>query len=157
MIKNYTLHRTEVGVEFTYLVLEAFRLHGALLAAGDDLVQEWDLTSARWKILGAIHNGASTVPDIARMMGVSRQGVQRIANELEKAGYIATAPNPAHKKANLHILTDYGAKVMELVDTKQALWANQVAAHFTEEELKVSAKVMARIRSLVLVSNEEDT
>lgn len=38
----------------TELILETFRLNGRLLAAGDALVANIGLTSARWQVLGAI-------------------------------------------------------------------------------------------------------
>ena len=38
----------------TGLVIEVFRLNGDLLAAGDALVGDLGLTSARWQVLGAI-------------------------------------------------------------------------------------------------------
>ena len=41
-------------VALTELILETFRLNGRLLAAGDALVRDLGLTSARWQILGAI-------------------------------------------------------------------------------------------------------
>ena len=36
----------------TDLILETFRLNGQLLAAGDALVSDVGLTSARWQVLG---------------------------------------------------------------------------------------------------------
>jgi hypothetical protein len=55
----------------TELILETFRLNGRLLAAGDALVADVGLTSARWQVLGAI--ALAPVPQpvahIARNMG----------------------------------------------------------------------------------------
>ncbi|MEM7211572.1 MAG: MarR family transcriptional regulator, partial [Pseudomonadota bacterium] len=44
---------TEAGEAVTALILDVFRLNGRLLLAGDRLVSELGLTSARWQILGA--------------------------------------------------------------------------------------------------------
>ena len=80
----------------TELILEVFRLNGHLLAAGDALVRDLGLTSARWQVIGAI--ALSPVPlsvsQVARNMGLSRQNVQRIANELESQGVLQFEPNP---------------------------------------------------------------
>jgi hypothetical protein len=38
----------------TGLIIEVFRLNGDLLAAGDFLVGDIGLTSARWQVLGSI-------------------------------------------------------------------------------------------------------
>ncbi len=68
----------------TSLILEVFRLNGCLISAGDDLVSDLGLTSARWQVLGAmaLAPAAETVARLARSMGLRRQGVQRIVNEL---------------------------------------------------------------------------
>jgi hypothetical protein len=42
------------GKAATALILEVFRFNGRLLAAGDKLVANLGLTSARWQVLGAI-------------------------------------------------------------------------------------------------------
>src|SRR5215210_6586367 len=61
----------------TELILETFRLNGRLLAAGDALVRDLGLTSARWQVLGAVAMSPVPLPvsHIARNMGLSRQGV----------------------------------------------------------------------------------
>ena len=61
-----------------------------LIAAGDDLVSDLGLTSARWQVLGAIAlaPAAETVARLARAMGLHRQGVQRIVNELAAEGIV---------------------------------------------------------------------
>ena len=76
------------GEILTGLVLEIFRLNGRLLTAGDRLIADVGLTSARWQVLGAIHyaDEPQTVSWLARSMGLTRQAVQRIVNELEVAG-----------------------------------------------------------------------
>lgn len=94
----------------TELVLEIFRLNGELIAMGDALVGELGLTSARWQVMGAIALAKTPLPiaQIARNMGLTRQAVQRVANELEGEGFVRFAPNPAHQRAKLVLLTRKG-------------------------------------------------
>jgi hypothetical protein len=46
-----------------------------------------------------------TVPQIARNLGLSRQAVQRVANDLNTADLIIFDDNPHHKRAKLIRLT----------------------------------------------------
>jgi DNA-binding MarR family transcriptional regulator len=136
MTLKHTNH-TPAGANFTKLILETFRLNGALIAAGDQLVGDLGLTSARWQVLGALYDSPSTVAEIARQMGLTRQNVQRIANCLAKDGFVSTSANPAHCRAKLYLLTSHGRTVMEEVTYRQAEWANRIAdgidsAQFTE-------------------------
>src|SRR3954466_13156028 len=94
----------------TDLILETFRLNGRLLAAGDALVSDLGLTSARWQVVGAIAISPVPLPvaHIARNMGLTRQTVQKLANDLERDGLVRFAPNPHHQRAQLVILTENG-------------------------------------------------
>ena len=76
----------------TELILETFRLNGRLLAAGDALVRDLGLTSARWQVLGAAAMSPVPLPvaHLARNMGLSRQAVQRVADELRRGGSSAS-------------------------------------------------------------------
>ena len=80
------MKRTQQGALLTEIILETFKLNGLLVSAGDQLTKELGITSARWKVLGALSNEARalTVPEIARKMGQSRQAVQRLTNEMVK-------------------------------------------------------------------------
>lgn len=92
------------------LVLEVFRLNGVLLATGDALVAPHRLTSARWQVMGALAYAGAPLPvaHIARNMGLTRQGVQRLVNEMLADGLVALADNPHHARAKLVHLTSAG-------------------------------------------------
>src|SRR5689334_21483854 len=109
----------------TELILETFRLNGRLLAAGDALVRDLGLTSARWQVLGAVAMSRVPLPvsHTARNMGLSRQGVQRVADELEARGIVRFAPNPHHRRARLVLLTERGRALYEAAAERQGPWA----------------------------------
>ncbi|TIW72492.1 MAG: MarR family transcriptional regulator, partial [Mesorhizobium sp.] len=46
--------RTPTGKALSDLILDLFRLNSRISAAGDRLVADLGLTSARWQVLGAI-------------------------------------------------------------------------------------------------------
>ena len=68
-----TDERTPVGECLTELVLETFRLNGAILVAGNRMTKPHGLTSARWQVMGAIDIAGTplTVAQIARRMGLA--------------------------------------------------------------------------------------
>ncbi len=147
-MKKY-LH-TPAGKSFTELVLEVFRLNGVLLAAGDGLLDDLGLTSARWQVLGAMHlYGDASVSQVARRMGLTRQGVQRIADRLVLDGFAMTRPNPDHIRAKLYSISPHGREVMEEVGQRQAAWANAIVAAFSVEELDAAVALLEQLRSRV--------
>lgn len=113
----------------TQLILSVFRLNGRLLAAGDALVADLGLTSARWQVLGAVALAPSPQPvaHVAREMGLSRQSVQRIVDALVAEDVLRLAPNPHHARAKLVLLTDKGAALHAAASARQVPWANALA------------------------------
>ena len=135
-------NHTPAGANFTRLILETFRLNGALIADGDQLVADLGLTSARWQVLGALHDSPATVAEIARRMGLTRQNVQRIANCLDKDGFVITSANPAHLRAKLYSLTPHARTVMEEVSHRQAEWANRIADGIDSTQFNEAVSLM---------------
>lgn len=140
--------RTPAGSALTDLSLDLFRLNNRMLAAGDRLVFELGLTSARWQILGAIvaADRSQPVAWLARDMGANRQNVQRIVNDLEKDGLIAFAPNPHHRRASLVVLTDRGKETYEAAMQLQAPWFNDLAEGLQIEDIKATHSVLTALR-----------
>lgn len=131
----------------TELVLAIFRANGAFLAAGDALVADLGLTSARWQVLGAValEGRPLTVAQAARRMGLSRQAVQRTANDLSEVGLVRFVDNPDHKRAKLIRLTERGEAVYAEADRRQVAWAHGLSEGLSEEALARALDVVRRL------------
>jgi len=141
--------RTRAGAAATELILETFRFNGRLLAAGDRLIARVGLTSARWQVLGSIAMVAQPgpVPHVARTLGLSRQNVQRIVNELVTEGYVRLAENPHHKRAKLVLLTEKGRQAYAAASALQVPWANRLAAGVAPARLRAALEVLRTLRT----------
>jgi DNA-binding MarR family transcriptional regulator len=137
-----------IGDAITDLVLETFRLNGRLLAAGDALVADVGLTSARWQVLGAIALSPTPLPvsHIARNMGLTRQAVQRLVNEMERDGVVRLGSNPHHQRAKLVILTSRGKAAYDAAMKRQKPWAKGLANGLSGKEIEIAAKVLRALR-----------
>jgi DNA-binding MarR family transcriptional regulator len=140
--------RTQAGEAVTGLILDVFRLNGRLLVAGDRLVAGHGLTSARWQVLGAIalSDHAQPVARLARSMGLNRQGVQRIVNELHKDGFVEFTRNPHHRRAHLVVLTKPGKSAFDDAARLQGPWANELANGLSIKDIATARRVMATLR-----------
>ncbi|MCF6458157.1 MarR family transcriptional regulator [Pseudoalteromonas sp. MMG024] len=135
------------GALLTSIILDIFRLNGLLIQEGDKLVKELGLTSARWKVLGALSssNVPLTVSDIARNMGQSRQSVQRLANEMTEEGLLVNFDNPNDKRAKLYSLAESGVKSFAEAMEKQSIWANKLVVDIPEKELENTSNLLQKI------------
>ncbi|MES2057637.1 MAG: helix-turn-helix domain-containing protein [Pseudomonadota bacterium] len=140
--------RTPSGKAISELIVTVFRLNGRLLAAGDRLVAELGLTSARWQVLGAI--ALSPVPEpvarLARNMGLNRQGVQRIVSELVAEGFAELKENPHHRSAKLVVMTSKGLHAYDCALRAQAPWVNMLGDKVDPEGIQRASKVLEGLR-----------
>jgi DNA-binding MarR family transcriptional regulator len=142
----------------TALILETFRLNGRLLAAGDALVRDLDLTSARWQVLGALALSPVPLPvaHVARNMGLSRQNVQRLADELEGQGIVRYAPNPHHQRAKLLLLTTRGRSLYDAASARQAPWATALADGLSQRALDAATGLMRMLRQRLETATDDE-
>ena len=145
-IKNGTRNYTPSGQAVTEMILETFQLNGRLLAAGDQLVQDLGLSSARWQVMGALAAGPLPAAQIARKMGLARQSVQRIVDILAEEQVVEFAENPYHQRAKLVGLTTQGRKLYHEVMQRQMQWANQLAQGLSAKELNAAAQLLETVR-----------
>ncbi|MES3009004.1 MAG: MarR family transcriptional regulator [Pseudomonadota bacterium] len=132
---------------FLDLVLSLFRLNGLLVAEGDRMAESLGLTSARWKVIGviALANSGLTVPGIARVLGQSRQAVQRITDVMEQDGLLRYQTNPDHKRSALVILTDIGQEAYSALRAVQDPWAIESTEDVPLAELESALHLVRRL------------
>lgn len=143
-----TPRHTAAGKTATALILEIFRVNGRLLAAGDALVAGLGLTSARWQVLGAVALAPSPQPvaRLARGMGLSRQAVQRLADELAADGILAFADNPHHRRAKLVVPTEAGKRLYRATERRQVPWINGLGGGLDPTDIAAAARVLSNLR-----------
>jgi len=139
---------TKPGMALTDTILDLFRVNSLLLLRGDRLVAGLGLTSARWQVLGAIvyAQRAQPVAWLARDLGSNRQNVQRIVNDLHKAGFVEFQPNPHHRRAHLVVLTKKGKAAFERAMQLWTPWANSLADGHSPKEIGSMAAIMKSLR-----------
>ncbi len=132
----------------TGLVIEVFRLNGDVLAAGDVLVDDLGLTSARWQVLGAIALSPVPLPvaHLARNMGLTRQAVQRVVDEMRRDGLVSLALNPHHQRAMLVVMTDGGETAYQVAMGRQQGWADTLASGLSPERIEAARDLLHELQ-----------
>ncbi|RAZ87254.1 MarR family transcriptional regulator [Mesorhizobium hawassense] len=140
--------RTDAGIALSDLILDLFRLNNRIIVAGDRLVANLGLTSARWQVLGTIKAAERPQPVawLARDMGANRQNVQRIVNDLAQEQLVAFRPNPHHRRAQLVVLTDAGQEAFNAAMHLQAPWVNQLSQDIGVDEIETTHAVVRALR-----------
>lgn len=136
--------RTPAGDAFSRFAIQVIRLSARLTAAGDALAKPAGQTSARWLVMAAVEDEPATVARIARLLGLTRQSVQRVADVLEREGLTSFADNPEHRRARLLELTREGRTALGMIQAAQRDWANELGAEIGAEGLRRASGVLDR-------------
>lgn len=151
------MKRTIEADLLTDIMLMVFRINGRLLDGGDRLGASLNLTSARWQVLGAISlsPGHVTVPGIAEMMGMTRQGAQKQVNKLEEDGFIEKRANPRHQRSPFYVLTPLGAESYARISALHTGWANALADGLNATELRAALDLLNRFNQRLALDATE--
>ena len=140
--------QTEAGALLTEIILSTFRLNARLLEAAQELAANGGITAAWWQVLGGVLDQPRTVAAIGRRMGMTRQGVQRVADLLVANHLAEYRPNPAHRRAKLLACTDAGYWAIRQISFAAHPFANRIGAQVANEELR---NTLTTMRHLVAV------
>ena len=137
--------QTEAGALLTDVILTTFRLNGRLMAAAQEFAVEGGITAAWWQVLGGVLDEPRTVAEIGRRMGMTRQGVQRVADLLVERGLAEYRPNPAHRRAKLLACTEPGYWAIRRIALAVVPWGNRIGAEVGADELRSALATMQRL------------
>jgi DNA-binding MarR family transcriptional regulator len=131
--------------EISDLIAEIHEAAGALRMSGAEIAKAEGVTLTQWHVLDAIADPTFTVARVARRIGLSRQAVQKVANELESGGLITFVPNPDHKTSPLIRITSTGHA------TQERVWARATKSHrarfgaLSDAELSTTQQTLRQI------------
>ena len=137
--------RTEAGAALTDVILTTFRLNARFLDAAQELAANGDLTAAWWQVLGGILDQPRSVAAIGRRMGMTRQGVQRVADLLVERNLAEYRPNPDHRRAKLLACTEAGYWAIRRISFAAHPWGNRIGAEIGVDELRNALAAMRRL------------
>lgn len=140
---------TPAAEQLVRVVRATFQLNGMFLRHGDGLFSSAGITSSRVQVIASLREGPCTVPDIARGMGLTRQGVQRTVHGLKKEGLVEVKDNPQHKRSSLIGLTAKGKQRLQQVTVSRNRFLNEWSRMHSTSEVKRMADFLERLHSEV--------
>lgn len=137
-----TNSRTAEGDAWSALVVRVFQLNGLLTVHGDALAAPAGQSSARWQLLAAIEDHPRSVAEIARLLGLARQSVQRVADLLAEEGLARYEDNPAHLRAKLLQLEPRGRAALAQIAAAQKTWADRIGKRLDLKKVRTATAVL---------------
>lgn len=132
------------------LFKEVFALHSALSKIMDRVHEKAGFSTSQKKILQRLnHLGPVTVPDIAASLGVSRQFVQTVCNDLLMLGFLKFKDNPRHKRSKIVSPTDQGLAAFRNAQQKENKIIEAAFSDIETHRIKDAHELLQYIRKRV--------
>jgi DNA-binding MarR family transcriptional regulator len=136
----------ERNLEIQRLAADLFEVAGAMRRDGEAIARRAGQTQARWQVMWIAAAGGLTVPAIARRLGVTRQNVQRIANDLAADGLATFNANPDHRRSPLLGLTPRGRAVLDEINHAAARRNLYTAAQLGDDGTRRLRELLDHVR-----------
>lgn len=144
-----TVTRTPAGKVMEDLIAETTYTFFLLRTGGAQSGAISPSVGSYWGLLRSLKlAGPQTVPQIARSRPVSRQSIQKLANECLKESFIELIDNPAHQRSKLLRLTAKGEAVFQKLNERLGRDSEPLAENIEVDvkELQIAVKVLRQMR-----------
>lgn len=114
---------------YRLLIADVYELAGTSRRTSERMAGTHGQTAARWHVLSVVSEVPASVAGAARRLGLARQSVQRVVNELRAEELVTVSVDPRDRRAPLVRLTDQGRQVLDaLFEQSEADRAARVAS-----------------------------
>lgn len=138
--------------EISKLMADVYEAAGAFRASGQVIASGENQTLAQWHLLDSIDDPSATVARAARRVGLTRQAVQKTANELAAAGLLEFKDNPDHKRSPLIAVTEKGQAVLDRLAERAHASHESRFDEISPEAIATTRETLRRMAQLTYAS-----
>ncbi len=129
------------------LALHVFRAQQSLSSVGDELTAQWGMTSAKWKVLGAVELSdlPPTASGIGRIMGLTRQAATKQIGMLVDQGLLIPHDNPLDARAAIYTLSPEGEATYIAISDEWAKRVKVMKKSISDKEIESALSVLSQL------------
>ena len=137
-LKGFTLEQSPFYLMTQATGLYTLIMERSLKAVGMDL--------PRWRVLMVLHEQSpSTVSEISRRSVMKLSTMTKVAQRLEKEGYVKLAPNRDDKRATDVHLRSRGEEAVEVIREAASQVYQQATRSFSDQEILSLNKLLTKL------------
>ncbi len=115
-----------------------------------ELCAEFRINASERNLLEYLSNSSShTISQIAQQIGVSRQHVQIVVQQLLNKSLVALHDNPAHKRSMFVGLTSSGERVINQMIEKEQQVIDKLSERFLDEDVELTTRTLHALSLLL--------
>ena len=143
---------------YRLLMADVYELAGRSRRTSEALARSLGQSVARWHLLSVVSDGPRSVAGAARRLGLARQSVQRVADQLLADGLVRSTSDPADARAPRLVLTATGRRALdELVARSDRERATQLTeSGLAVDDLREARRVLRLLATAITGSSPAD-
>jgi DNA-binding MarR family transcriptional regulator len=143
----YHPQKTPASNALTDLIRAVLRTNAKVQKSGTRLMRDTGITNARWQTLSELFalDRRVTVSELSRHLGLTRQAVQRLADDMARDGLVEFVKNPGDARAMHLLLTEAGRARYDEAQECEWQWTNAIAADFDAEQIANAVELLEAI------------
>lgn len=141
---------------YRLLIADVYQLAGLSRHTAEGIARAEGQSTARWHVLSVLSERPITVSDAARRLGLARQSVQRVVNELMAEGLVVRSDNPDDARAPLVRLSDAGRETLGRLNAAGDRHRGRLLAG-TDLDAASLSRARTVVRELIRMLSETDT
>jgi DNA-binding MarR family transcriptional regulator len=143
----YHYKKTPVSNALTDLIRAVLRLNTTAQKSGTRLMRGTGITNARWQTLSELFafEKRVTVSELARYVGLTRQAVQRLVDDMAGDGLVEFAENPGNARSMHLLLTTAGKATYHDALEREWQWTNAIAEDLDMEQITCAVALIEGI------------
>jgi DNA-binding MarR family transcriptional regulator len=143
----YHHQKTAASNALTDLIRAVLRLNATAQKSGTRLMRGTGITNARWQTLSELFafEQRVTVSELARHMGLTRQAVQRLADDMAVDGLVEFVENPGNARSMHLLLTVAGKVTYHDALEREWQWINGIAEDLDSEQITCAVTLLEGI------------
>jgi DNA-binding MarR family transcriptional regulator len=151
----YHPQKTPASNAFTDLIRAVLRTNATVQKSGTRLMRGTGITNARWQLLSELFalEQRVTVSELARHLGVTRQAIQRLADDMARDGLVEFVKNPGDARAMHLLLTEAGKARYYEAQECEWQWTNAIAQDFDTRQISDAAALLEAITQKIQTDN----
>ena len=129
------------------LALHVFRAQQSLSSLGDELAAPFGMTSAKWKVMGAVElsDTLPTASGIGRIMGMTRQAATKQIGLLVEHGLMTSHDNPLDARAAVYTLSPEGEATYIAISDAWAKRIEVLRASISDEDIASALRLLEQL------------
>jgi DNA-binding MarR family transcriptional regulator len=143
----YHQNKTPASNALTDLIRTVLRMNATVQKSGTRLMRGTGITNARWQTLSELFalEQRVMVSELSRHMGLTRQAIQRLADDMANDGLVEFVENPGDARAMHLLLTEAGRATYDDALEREWQWTNAIAADFDVEQIDRTVALLEAI------------